>query len=163
MATPYGLFELKHFFSGGYRTSTGMDVAATTIKQRLRELVKEEDVAHPLSDQKLAELLSRRASRSRGGRWRSTNSRGTGHRALVGEAPSMSADRGSSDPQQHAPTQRSNLGAIVAIVVMLLLIAVLEYATAASAARCPFRRSRRCCCCTAACTTSDHLRRVRLR
>ncbi len=58
MATPYGLFELKHFFSGGYRTSTGMDVAATTIKQRLRELVKEEDIAHPLSDQKLAELLS---------------------------------------------------------------------------------------------------------
>ena len=35
-----------------------MDVAATTIKQRLRELVKEEDVAKPLSDQKLAELLT---------------------------------------------------------------------------------------------------------
>lgn len=58
MATPYGLFELKHFFSGGYRTSTGMDVAATSIKQRLRELVKEEDPSKPLSDQKLAELLS---------------------------------------------------------------------------------------------------------
>jgi len=58
MATPYGLFELKHFFSGGYRTSTGMDVAATTIKQRLRDLVKEEDVAKPLSDQKLAEMLT---------------------------------------------------------------------------------------------------------
>lgn len=58
MATPYGLFELKHFFSGGYRTSTGMDVAATTIKQRLRELVREEDSAKPLSDQKLAEMLS---------------------------------------------------------------------------------------------------------
>jgi RNA polymerase sigma-54 factor len=58
MATPYGLFELKHFFSGGYRTSTGMDVAATSIKQRLRELVKEENIAKPLSDQKLAELLS---------------------------------------------------------------------------------------------------------
>lgn len=58
MATPYGLFELKHFFSGGYRTSTGMDVAATSIKQRLRELVKVEDQNKPLSDQKLAELLS---------------------------------------------------------------------------------------------------------
>lgn len=58
MATPYGLFELKHFFSGGYRTSTGMDVAATSIKQRLRDIVKEEDVAKPLSDQKLAEILS---------------------------------------------------------------------------------------------------------
>ena len=58
MATPYGLFELKHFFSGGYRTAQGMDVAATTIKQRLRELVLAEDALKPLSDQKLAELLS---------------------------------------------------------------------------------------------------------
>jgi RNA polymerase sigma-54 factor len=58
MATPYGLFELKHFFSGGYRTAQGMDVAATSIKQRLRELVAEEDPAKPLSDQRLAELLS---------------------------------------------------------------------------------------------------------
>ena len=58
MATPYGLFELKHFFSGGYRTTQGMDVAATSIKQRLRELVREEDPAKPVSDQRLAELLS---------------------------------------------------------------------------------------------------------
>jgi RNA polymerase sigma-54 factor len=58
MATPYGLFELKHFFSGGYRTTQGMDVAATSIKQRLREMVAAEDVAKPVSDQRLAELLS---------------------------------------------------------------------------------------------------------
>jgi len=58
MATPYGLFELKHFFSGGYRTTQGVDVAATSIKQRLRELVAEEDIAKPVSDQRLAELLS---------------------------------------------------------------------------------------------------------
>jgi len=58
MATPYGLFELKHFFSGGYRTNTGTDIAATSIKQRLRELVREENVAKPFSDQRLAEMLS---------------------------------------------------------------------------------------------------------
>jgi RNA polymerase sigma-54 factor len=58
MATPYGLFELKHFFSGGYRTSTGMDIAATTVKRRIKELLAEEDPSQPLSDQKLAELLS---------------------------------------------------------------------------------------------------------
>lgn len=58
MATPYGLFELKHFFSGGYRTTSGLDVASTSIKQRLREMVAEEDTAKPYSDQKLAELLS---------------------------------------------------------------------------------------------------------
>jgi len=58
MATPYGLFELKHFFSGGYRTKTGMDVASTSIKQRLREIVRDEDPAKPYSDQSLAALLS---------------------------------------------------------------------------------------------------------
>jgi RNA polymerase sigma-54 factor len=57
MATPYGLFELKHFFSGGYRTSTGMDVAATTVKQRIRELLADEQPGKPLSDQRLADLL----------------------------------------------------------------------------------------------------------
>ncbi|MCE5190372.1 MAG: RNA polymerase factor sigma-54 [Actinomycetia bacterium] len=57
MATPYGLFELKHFFSGGYRTSSGMDVAATTVKRRIRELLEAEDTTRPLSDQKLAEAL----------------------------------------------------------------------------------------------------------
>jgi len=58
MATPYGMFELKHFFSGGYRTASGMDVAATSVKQRLREILEAEDTVHPLSDQRLADLLS---------------------------------------------------------------------------------------------------------
>lgn len=58
MATPYGLFELKHFFSGGYRTATGMDVASTSIKRRIKELVRDEDPRHPLSDQRLAEILA---------------------------------------------------------------------------------------------------------
>ncbi|MHB1323242.1 MAG: RNA polymerase factor sigma-54 [Coriobacteriia bacterium] len=57
MATPYGLFELKYFFSGGYRTATGMDVAATTIKQRIRRLLSDELPDKPLSDQRLAEAL----------------------------------------------------------------------------------------------------------
>jgi len=58
MATPYGLFELKHFFSGGYRTSTGMDVAATTVKKRLKELLEAEDPEKPMSDQRLADAIS---------------------------------------------------------------------------------------------------------
>ncbi|MDZ4063809.1 MAG: RNA polymerase factor sigma-54 [Coriobacteriia bacterium] len=58
MATPYGLFELKHFFSGGYRTRQGVDVASTSIKQLLKDIVTAEDPARPLSDQRLAEMLS---------------------------------------------------------------------------------------------------------
>jgi len=58
MATPYGLFELKHFFSGGYRTAQGMDIAATTVKQKIKDLLEAEDAQKPLSDQKLAEALA---------------------------------------------------------------------------------------------------------
>ncbi len=58
MSTPYGLFELRHFFSGGYRTVTGTDVAATTVRSRLKELVASEDPGEPLSDQQIAERLS---------------------------------------------------------------------------------------------------------
>jgi RNA polymerase sigma-54 factor len=58
MATPYGMFELKHFFSGGYRTRTGIDVASTSVKQRIRELVHAESPEDPLSDQRIAALLA---------------------------------------------------------------------------------------------------------
>ncbi|MDP2182736.1 MAG: RNA polymerase factor sigma-54 [Actinomycetota bacterium] len=58
MATPYGLFELKHFFSGGYRTRQGVDVSSTSIKQHLKGIVTAEDPNHPFSDQRLAETLS---------------------------------------------------------------------------------------------------------
>jgi RNA polymerase sigma-54 factor len=35
-----------------------MDVAATSVKVRLRDIVAAEDIAHPLSDQRLADMLS---------------------------------------------------------------------------------------------------------
>jgi RNA polymerase sigma-54 factor len=35
-----------------------MDVAATTVKQRLRALLSGEDAAKPLSDQRIADMLS---------------------------------------------------------------------------------------------------------
>ncbi len=58
MATPYGLYELKYFFAGGYRSDDGMDVASTTVKKRLGALVVEEDAKSPLSDQALADALA---------------------------------------------------------------------------------------------------------
>ncbi len=58
MATPYGMFEIKHFFSGGYRTASGIDVASTSVKARIREILGSEEPEHPLSDQRLAEILS---------------------------------------------------------------------------------------------------------
>lgn len=59
-ATPHGLLALRAFFSAGVQGAGGEDVAACQVKREIRELVAREDPAHPLSDQALTELLSRR-------------------------------------------------------------------------------------------------------
>lgn len=54
--TPRGVFPLKRFFGGGTKNSqTGEDVAWETIKQKLLEIIAEEDKAKPLSDEEIVE------------------------------------------------------------------------------------------------------------
>ena len=55
--TPRGTFELKYFFNSGVPSVMGEGVASESIKQRIKDMVAKEDVARPLSDQKLANLL----------------------------------------------------------------------------------------------------------
>lgn len=55
--TPRGLFPLRHFFSGGYETDDGEELAAISVKEKLRQIIGEEDPHKPLSDQKLVKLL----------------------------------------------------------------------------------------------------------
>ncbi|MBQ7207460.1 MAG: RNA polymerase factor sigma-54 [Lentisphaeria bacterium] len=55
--TPRGIFPLRYFFSGGYKSSEGEDVASRAVQEKLRELVAQEDPRDPLSDDKLAKLL----------------------------------------------------------------------------------------------------------
>lgn len=57
MQTPWGLFELKFFFSGGLPRETGSEVSSRTVKRLIKELVEQEDPRHPLSDQRIAEKL----------------------------------------------------------------------------------------------------------
>jgi RNA polymerase sigma-54 factor len=60
MHTPQGIYELKYFFSSGISSSTGGDaVASESVKLKIRDLVSKEDPKSPLSDQKLAQLLSK--------------------------------------------------------------------------------------------------------
>lgn len=59
MSTPFGVFEFRYFFSAGYSTAGGEGLSATAVKKRLTGLVSNEDARHPLSDQKLADLLKR--------------------------------------------------------------------------------------------------------
>jgi RNA polymerase sigma-54 factor len=58
MQTPQGLFELKYFFNSGLSTSEGDFVASESVKNRIREIIEKEDTKKPLSDQKIADMLS---------------------------------------------------------------------------------------------------------
>ena len=58
MQTPQGLFELKYFFNSGLSTSEGEFLASESVKNKIKEIIEKEDPKKPLSDQKIAELLS---------------------------------------------------------------------------------------------------------
>jgi len=60
MQTPHGLFELKYFFSAALkRSDESDDIAAQSVKEKLRQIIATEDPRKPYSDQKLVELLER--------------------------------------------------------------------------------------------------------
>ena len=56
-STPKGTVELRRFFSQGIVTDSGEAVVKDRVLDRLKALVDAEDKAHPLSDEKLSELL----------------------------------------------------------------------------------------------------------
>ena len=56
-STPKGTVELRRFFTQGIVTDSGEEIARDRILDRLKALVDAEDKAHPLSDEKLSELL----------------------------------------------------------------------------------------------------------
>ncbi len=58
MATPRGIFELKYFFGSHVATETGGACSATAIRALLKQLVHAEDCKRPLSDSKIAQILS---------------------------------------------------------------------------------------------------------
>jgi RNA polymerase sigma-54 factor len=58
MSTPRGVFEFKHFFSRQLATEAGGACSATAVRALLKELITTEDPSRPLSDAKLATLLS---------------------------------------------------------------------------------------------------------
>ncbi len=56
--TPRGIFELKYFFSSHVKTSGGGEASSTAIQAHIKKLVLEEKPQKPLSDSKIAEILS---------------------------------------------------------------------------------------------------------
>jgi RNA polymerase sigma-54 factor len=58
--TPRGIYELKYFFTNGLQTNDGVNASAKSVKAQLKELIDGEDKQKPLSDQKIANLLSKK-------------------------------------------------------------------------------------------------------
>jgi RNA polymerase sigma-54 factor len=58
MATPGGVFELKHFFSRGLATASGGECSPTAIRSLIQELIAAEAPGAPLSDVALARQLA---------------------------------------------------------------------------------------------------------
>jgi RNA polymerase sigma-54 factor len=60
MHTPIGTFELKFFFNAGIGGDNGgIDIAGEALKIKIKELIAKEDPKRPLSDQKIADILSK--------------------------------------------------------------------------------------------------------
>lgn len=55
--TPRGVFPMKFFFSSRLHTDFGEDASAKAVKQKIRELVENEDRSTPLSDERIAKLI----------------------------------------------------------------------------------------------------------
>ena len=55
--TEFGTFRLKFFFSESLSTDSGEEVSTREVKKILSDLIEAEDKKHPLSDERLTELL----------------------------------------------------------------------------------------------------------
>jgi RNA polymerase sigma-54 factor len=55
--TPRGLYELKFFFSSGLSSNRGGDVSSTSIKSVIRDIIEEENIRKPYSDQQISNIL----------------------------------------------------------------------------------------------------------
>ncbi len=60
MHTPNGIYEFKYFFSSHVSTATGGECSATAIRAFIAELIESEKKEKPLSDSKIAVILTDR-------------------------------------------------------------------------------------------------------
>ena len=58
MHTPRGVFEFRYFFSSHVSGSDGSELSSTAIRAKIRKLVAAEEPDKPLSDSRIAEILS---------------------------------------------------------------------------------------------------------
>ncbi|WP_053956685.1 RNA polymerase factor sigma-54 [Inediibacterium massiliense] len=57
MQSPRGVFEIKFFFTSGVANDMGEGIASESIKTMIKDLIEQEDVKKPLSDQVISDVL----------------------------------------------------------------------------------------------------------
>ena len=57
MSTPLGVIELRKFFTAGLTTNSGETVSNMAVKERIRQIIDEEDRKQPLSDDAISKQL----------------------------------------------------------------------------------------------------------
>lgn len=57
--TPQGMFELKFFFHSGLESSSGDDVSSIAIKEKIKQMIEEEDCERPLSDKAIEQNMKK--------------------------------------------------------------------------------------------------------
>ena len=57
--TPYGIYELKHYFTESITLNDGKEISTHQVKLALKELIKNEDKHNPLSDEELKDKLKK--------------------------------------------------------------------------------------------------------
>ena len=57
METPYGVFELKFFFSSSVKNINGSDFSSKSIKEKIKNIINSENKKSPYSDNKIKDIL----------------------------------------------------------------------------------------------------------
>lgn len=96
--TPRGIFPLKRFFGGGTQSATGESVARETIKNKLLEMINNEDKSNPLADETIEAMFNAQGLKV-------ARRTVTKYRKMAG-IPSSRERRDWSLPRKHAPDDR---------------------------------------------------------
>ena len=58
MHTPQGILEMKYFFKSSIQQRAGERISSESIKERIRQIIAQEDPANPISDQEIVSVLA---------------------------------------------------------------------------------------------------------
>jgi RNA polymerase sigma-54 factor len=56
--TDFGIFELKYFFTERIQTDDGEEVSTRKVKERINEMISNENPDKPMSDEKISQVLT---------------------------------------------------------------------------------------------------------